>query len=90
MVAILSKGVTVSGVQAFQDSDRSTQFVYYPTTVRCIPGETLQDFKVSYWGIGKPFFVQKNNRIESVVGAVLAGRATIDISSAQRKALIIV
>lgn len=88
MVAILSKGVTVPGVQAFQDSDRSTQFVYYPTTVRCILGETLQDFKVSYWGIGKPFFMQKNNRIDSVVGAILAGRATIDISSEQRKSLI--
>jgi hypothetical protein len=88
MVAILGKGVTVTGVQAFQDSDRTTQFIYYPTTVTCIPGETLQDFKVSYWGIGKPFFVQKNNRIESVVGAILAGRATIDISSVQRKALI--
>lgn len=88
MVAILSRGVTVPGVQAFQDSDRTTQFVYYPTTVTCIPGETLQDFKVTYWGIGKPFFMQKNNRIDSVVGAVLAGRATIDISSEQRQMLI--
>lgn len=88
MVAILSRGVTVPGVQAFQDSDRTTQFVYYPTTVTCIAGETLQDFKVTYWGVGKPFFMQKNNRIDSVVGAVLAGRATIDISSEQRKMLI--
>jgi hypothetical protein len=88
MVAILSKGVTVPGVQAFQDSDRTTQFVYYPTTVKCILGETLQDFKVTYWGIGRPFFMQKNNRIESIVGAILAGRATIDISSEQRKMLI--
>ncbi|RUT06087.1 hypothetical protein DSM106972_032930 [Dulcicalothrix desertica PCC 7102] len=88
MVAILSRGVTVPGVQAFQDSDRTTQFVYYPTTVTCIPGETLQDFKVTYWGIGKPFFMQKNNRIDSVVGAILAGRAIIDISSEQRQMLI--
>jgi hypothetical protein len=52
-----------------------TNFFYHPVTVKSILGETLQDFKVSYWGIGKPFFVQRGTCIDSVVGT---GRTTID------------
>ncbi|AKG20146.1 hypothetical protein [Calothrix sp. 336/3] len=88
MVAIFSKGVSISGVTAYQDSEKANQFFYHPTAVRCILGETLQDFKVTYWGIGKPFFVQRGNRIDSVVGAILSGRAVIDITKEQRQQLI--
>ncbi|MFH7025889.1 MAG: hypothetical protein ACHBN1_10910 [Heteroscytonema crispum UTEX LB 1556] len=88
MVAIFNQGVTVAGAKADQDSDRYHQFFYCPTTVNCILGETLKDFQVTYWGIGKPFFVQKGDRLDSVGGAILSGRAVIYITSEQRKLLV--
>ena len=88
MVAIFNQGVTVAGAKADQDSDRYHQFFYCPTTVNCILGETLKDFQVTYWGIGKPFFVQKGDRLDSVGGAILYGRAVIYITSEQRKLLV--
>jgi hypothetical protein len=73
MLAIYSKGISISAAIAFQDADNPNQFFYHPVTVKSILGETLQDFKVSYWGIGRPFFVQRGTCIDSVVGTETKG-----------------
>jgi hypothetical protein len=88
MVAIFSKATTTAGAIAYQDSESPNQFLYYPLSVDLSLGETLQDFKVTYWGVGKPFFVKIGNRVDSIVGAILAGRAKLDITAVQKELLI--
>jgi hypothetical protein len=88
MVANLGKVTTVAGAIAYQDTENKNLFWYYPLSVDLVPGETLLDFKVTYWGIGKPFYVQIGNRINSTVGAILAGRAEFNITSKQRGELV--
>lgn len=86
MTAKLSGGTEAAGVLAYQDSVDPTQFHYLPANAHCILGATLADFGVKYWGIGKPFRrLKENGSIDSVVGAVLSGRAVIDISDDQRR-----
>ncbi|WP_017655781.1 hypothetical protein [Fortiea contorta] len=87
MVAIFSKATTTTSAIAYQDSESPNQFLYYPLSVDLALGENLQDFKVTYWGIGKPFFVKIGNRVDSIVGAILAGRAKLDITAAQKQEL---
>ncbi|MFY9587591.1 MAG: hypothetical protein WAT66_09065 [Actinomycetota bacterium] len=73
---------------AYQDSDDDTLFYYIPTDVETILGDTLEEFKVTYWGIGQPFLVRKGKWLLSVVGASLEGSAVLDISSYQRARII--
>lgn len=88
MVAIFSKATSVAGVVAHADSENPNQFLYYPQNVPLALGQNLQEFKVTYWGIGPKFFVKIGNRVDSSVGAVLAGRAAIDITDFQRRQII--
>lgn len=85
MVAIFSKATTAEGVVAHMDSEDPNQFLYYPQNVPLALGDNLKEFKVTYWGIGPKFFVKIGNRVDSSVGAVLAGRAAIDITSFQKQ-----
>jgi hypothetical protein len=50
-------------------------------------GETLLDFNVTYWGIGDQFLVETDAGIKSACGAILAGRAAVDMTAAQRAQL---
>lgn len=88
MVAIFSKATSVAGVTAYQDSEDKSQFWYYPTNIDCILGDNLKEFKTTHWGIGKHFYSKTGNRIDSIVGAILAGKAAIDISKSQREQII--
>jgi hypothetical protein len=88
MVAIFSKATRAEGVIAYQDSESPNQFLYYPQDIPLSLGENLQDFKVTYWGIGPRFLVKIGNRIDSSVGAVLSGRAKLDITEFQRRKII--
>jgi hypothetical protein len=82
---VFSKGTAISGVVIYRDSNTATQFWYIPAQVPLILGESLQDFKVTYWGIGKKYLFQyPDGSFHSVMGAVLSGRAAFDISKAQR------
>jgi hypothetical protein len=81
----ISKGTAKDGVIVYQDDSDPSQFYYVPARVDLDLGTTLPDFKVTYWGIGPSMLVQDTDgSISSRVGAVLSGRATIDISSQQR------
>lgn len=88
MTAKLSGGTAIDGVVAYQDSDDPTLFYYLPTDVETILGDTLEEFKVTYWGIGQPFLVRKGKWLLSMVGASLEGSAVLDISSYQRAQII--
>lgn len=88
MVAIFSKATSANGVVAHADSENPNQFLYYPQNVPLSLGDNLKEFKVTYWGIGPKFFVKIGNRVDSSVGAVLAGRAAIDITDFQRQQII--
>lgn len=86
MAAKLSGGTAAAGVVAYQDHLDPNQFHYVPANAECILGESLSEFSARYWGIGNAFYMQdENGSIKSVAGALLAGRASIDISSSQRE-----
>lgn len=91
MAPKLSGGTAADGVVVYQDSNDENQFHYLPANADCILGETLEDFQVKYWGIGKAYLVvDSNNNIKSLTGAVLSGRAKIDITDDQRKKILAV
>lgn len=89
MVAKLSGGTADAGVVAYQDSENTDQFHYLPANAETILHETLRDFSVTYWGVGEEYLYQDpSGRIESIVGAALAGKVAIDISQFQRDKII--
>lgn len=89
MAAKLSGGTAAAGVVAYQDSEVPDQFHYLPANAETILNETLRDFSATYWGIGEEYLYQApDGRIESIVGAILAGRVAIDISQFQRDRII--
>lgn len=88
MVALLNTAFAIAHVVVYQDSEDSQTFFYVPTQVEGRLGETLEAFKVTYWGYGKPFFRQHNGQVSSVFGLVIAGQATLEISAQQRQQLI--
>jgi hypothetical protein len=81
-------GLTFAGAQIYQDEIDTLQFYYAPSAIDLVMGETLQDFNVKYWGIGKPFYKQTDKGTMSSIGAILAGKATFDLSKNQRKLVI--
>lgn len=82
-------GLSFKGVDVYQDASDPTQFYFVPSSVDLVLGETLKDFKVTYWGIGNPFYVRlANGSIKSTQGAILSGRAVFDITDGQRKELV--
>lgn len=88
MAPKLSGGFKTDGVIVYEDHQDKQQFHYLPANARCILGDTLQDFKVTYWGIGDSFFAQDSSGAQrSIVGAVLSGRAAIDIAESQEKSV---
>jgi hypothetical protein len=83
-----SSGTSAKGVIAYQDYSDPTQFHYFPARVDVALGETLLDFQANYWGIGPAMMGQISDGSQvSVVGAVLSGRAVLDITQAQRDAI---
>lgn len=81
-------GITFAGAQIYQDEIDTLQFYYAPSAIDLVIGETLQDFNVKYWGIGKPFYKQTEKGTFSSIGAILAGKATFDLSKNQKKLVI--
>lgn len=87
MAPKLTSGTATDGVIAYQDHADPTQFHYIPARADCILGDTLLDFDVTYWGINPaPYYVlvPPDTTPFNSVGAVLAGRARLDISAKQR------
>jgi hypothetical protein len=86
---IFSRGTAISGVVVYQDSQNASQFWYIPANAPLVLGETLQNFKVTYWGIGTRYlFKDTDGSLKSSMGAVLSGRATLDMTSSQRAAVV--
>lgn len=88
MGAKLTSSTTISGVQVHQDHEDPTQFHYYPLNVPCKLGESLSEFKVTYWGIGPKYIAKIGDQFYDAFGAILAGKASIDITEEQRTAII--
>lgn len=83
-----NRGHSMQGVTVYQDHAEPRQFYYVPTSVDLVMGETLKDFKVTHWGVGRAYFVEgSDGMIRSRVGGVLAGRAVFDITDGQRRRL---
>ena len=88
MGAVLSRGVAADGVLAWQDNQDPKTFHYFPSRIDAELGSTIQEFEVTYYGIGaKPYYqkISPDPTPQSVVGGVLSGLAVPDISEAQRK-----
>jgi len=86
---VFYSGVSVNGVDVYQDATDKTQFYFVPSSIDLVLGETLKDFKTTYWGIGNPFYVKlPDGRIKSTQGAILSGRAVFDITDGQRKSVL--
>jgi len=84
-----SRGVSVSGVVAYQDDQNATQFHYLPTRADVVLGDRITTFKATHFGVGSVYYVQTSSGdIKSMAGALLSGTVAIDISAEQRKALI--
>jgi hypothetical protein len=90
MVARFSSGTSIKGVIAYQDHSDPNQFYYIPSSVPLVPGETLEDFNVTYFGVSSKHqaWDPASGSYRSIVGASLAGRAKIGISDIQRKDLV--
>lgn len=88
MVALLQTRTAIATAIAFQDSDNPETFFYVPTVVDGVPEETLGEFKVTYWGYGKPFLREREGQIASVIGWVIAGSAMLELSPQSRQQLI--
>ena len=84
MTAFISATTSGYGVQVYQDHSDTQQFYYVPLRADVVLGDTLHDFKVDYWGIGEKYMVGDGTKITSRFGAIMAGRANIDISLYQR------
>lgn len=87
MGAKLNQSLSIAGVRVHQDHEDPTKFHYYPSNPHCKLGETLTEFKVIYWGIGPQYFVKRDGQYYESVGAILAGKATVDMTEAQRSAI---
>ncbi|OPA26141.1 hypothetical protein [Bacillus cereus] len=87
MGAKLNQHITTQGVTAYQDDADPTVFHYYPANAQCKLGETLTEFKVTYWGIGPQYIAQIGDQYYDAVGAILAGRASVDVTEDQRTAI---
>ncbi|MBJ3793153.1 hypothetical protein I8J38_32150, partial [Bacillus sp. OA1] len=87
MGAKINKGISTQGVIAYQDDADPTIFHYYPNNPQCKLGETLTEFKVTYWGIGPQYIARIDDQYYDAVGAILSGRAAIDITEEQRVAI---
>lgn len=85
MSAKFNNGTRVAGVVAYQDSNDPTQFYYLPQTVYSSLGENLSEFAVTYWGISDSFYDRIDGKYQSISGAVLGGKAKIDITADQQK-----
>jgi hypothetical protein len=90
MGAVLNRSVAKAGVIAYADHKEENLFHYLPAQIEAVPGETLLDFNVTYYGINpKVYYVDTGYyHQDSVVGGLLSGRAKPDITSTQRNAII--
>lgn len=82
-------GFSYKGVDVFQDAGDSNQFYFVPSSCDLVLGETLKNFKTTYWGIGKPFYVKlSTGQVKSVQGAIVSGTGVFDITDGQRKSVL--
>jgi hypothetical protein len=84
------KATSVRGAIAYQSAGDANQFFYIPTQTEALLGERLKEFRVSYYGIGEPFYIQNSEtrKVESSVGAIMSATAIIDLSEDTRNRLI--
>jgi hypothetical protein len=87
MPAKFNNGCRAAGVVAYQDSSDADQFYYFPQTVYSSLGDNLSDFLATYWGISDSFYDRVDGKYQSISGAVLGGKAKIDITEGQQKAI---
>ena len=80
MSAKFNNGTSAAGVVAYQDHVDPNQFYYLPRTVYAVLGENLSEFLVTYWGISDSFYDQVDGKYQSISGAILGGKAKIDIN----------
>lgn len=84
-----SQGTSIAGVIAYQDHQDPTVFHYVPGRVDLALGTNLKAFKAQYWGIGPAQWAQDSDgAVYSIAGAIISGSANIDITTAQRNALV--
>jgi len=88
VVAHINKVITDHGFTAYRDDVDSRLIWYMPGQGELTKGETLIEFKNTYWGIGKPFYAQTPTGIKSVIGSILSGTMKFDINSSQRQKLL--
>ncbi|WP_017655782.1 hypothetical protein [Fortiea contorta] len=90
MAAIFNQGILIpEGVIAYPDSENRNNYFYIPIKCECLLDNNIQQFKLTYWGIGKQFLQkQENGKIANTVGAIFTGKVTPDISPQQRHQLI--
>lgn len=91
MSARFNRGTSTNeGVRAYQDHEDMSQFYYFPGVIECLPDGNLIDFKVSYYGFGRPYCIKdlSTGEIKSVFGAAISGRILMDITETQRNNLI--
>jgi hypothetical protein len=90
MAPRFSSGIADGNTIAYQDDADPSQWHYIPGTANLVFGETLTDFEVVYWGINdKPYYADMGDgSFKSSSGGILAGRAKIDITAAQRASIL--
>jgi len=84
------RATSVRGAIAYQSAGDPAQFFYIPTETEALLGERLKEFRVSYYGIGEPFYIlnSETRKVESSVGAIMSATAIIDLSEDTRNRLI--
>lgn len=87
--AKFSRGTALDGVVVYQDADpaAANQFWYLPARVPLTFGQTLTEFNVKYWGVGARMHTEVGGFNKSIIGAVVSGRAAIDITENQKSAI---
>src|SRR5687767_6735593 len=86
----LYKATSVRGAIAYQSAADRAQFFYVPTETESLLGERLKELRVSYYGVGEPFYIlnSETRKLESSVGAVMSATAIIDLSDDTRARLL--
>lgn len=89
MAGVINRPVAADGIIAFQEKENPEAFIYFPSSVRAILGETVESFLCQYYGIGKdPQWVQAGpGKYLDLAGGVVQGKARFDATKEQLEAL---
>lgn len=89
MAGVINRPVAAAGLIAFQEKENPLQFIYFPSSVQAVIGETIEDFKCQYYGIGeKPQWIQTgSSKFINAAGGTVSGKCKFDATNAQKEAL---